>query len=365
MLPVSESEHARLLSGCYLFVTNANTHTRAHTQHAALVRFPFLTTTLASLTHTRAHTLSLFLFLPWHAAFSLWHTHFAASWEVQLWFAVATWPVTPIPPRHTHRHTHAAIVCFISPFALLTSLVFYCRKLLLHSCVFIICSDRKGPLSVCVCVCVCCPQWHSVVTAHTHTMQHSLSLCQTAIYFTHMHAHTCRKHAWQLHLCTHTHSVTPFLLLWRTHICSLGALWNSKRVCVCLGKSTSMPGCAWVSEVGVIFCESLRVCVCVTVHSCLTAGALHREAHTHTHTQRVHWMCAAAAAVGSNPRSTSTWRLFRGWSLSASTGIPIRSDLTPDQRWSSFFSLFTALIIFYSPFLGAKAEISPKDFMSW
>lgn len=194
MLPLSESEHARLLSGCYLFVTNANTHTRAHTQHAALVRFPFLTTTLASLTHTRTHTFAFPLPALTRCFFSLTHTfcRFLGSAAV---ICCCHLTCHPNPPPHAHTDTHAAIVCFISPFALLTSLVFYCRKLLLHSCVFIIRSDRKGPLSVCVCVCVCCPQWHSVVTAHTHTMQHSLSLCQTAIYFTHMHTHTCRKHA--------------------------------------------------------------------------------------------------------------------------------------------------------------------------
>lgn len=64
MLPVLESEHTHLLFGCYLFVTNANTHTCVHTHTVQpLVPFPVLTTIHTS--HTRffllRHTLP-FLF---------------------------------------------------------------------------------------------------------------------------------------------------------------------------------------------------------------------------------------------------------------------------------------------------------------
>lgn len=276
---------ARSLALWLLFICHKrqHTHTGAHTARSfGALSLPHY---YSRVSHTHAHTHFCFSSSCPDTLLFLFDTHILplpGKCSCDLLLPPDLSPQSP-PPR-THRHTHAAIVCFISPFALLTSLVFYCRKLLLHSCVFIIRSDRKGPLSVCVCVCVCCPQWHSVVTAHTHTMQHSLSLCQTAIYFTHMHTHTCRKHAWQLHLCTHTHSVTPFLLLWRTHICSLGALWNSKRVCVCVWERVR--ACQGVREwvKWGWFSVSHCVCVCVTVHSCLTAGALHREAHTHTHT---------------------------------------------------------------------------------
>lgn len=113
MLPVSESEHARLLSGCYLFVTNANTHTRAHTQHAALVRFPFLTTTLASLTHTRTHTFAFPLPALTRCFFSLTHTfcRFLGSAAV---ICCCHLTCHPNPPPHTHTHTRSHSVLYFT-----------------------------------------------------------------------------------------------------------------------------------------------------------------------------------------------------------------------------------------------------------
>lgn len=244
MLPVSESEHARLLSGCYLFVTNANTHTGAHTARSfGALSLPHYYSRVSH-THTRTHTFAFPLPALTRCFFSLTHTfcRFLGSAAVICCCHLTCHPNPPTP-----THTHAAIVCFISPFALLTSLVFYCRKLLLHSCVFIICSDRKGPLSVCVCVCVLPSVAFSRDSSHTHYA--ALFVALSNCYLFHAHAHTHMQKACMTAASLHTHTFShSFFCSYGAHTFVVWVLYEIVRGCVCVCVWERVRACQVVRE---------------------------------------------------------------------------------------------------------------------
>lgn len=90
-----------------IYLSQTPTHTQAHTQHAALVHFPFLTTTLASLTHTRTHTFAFPLPALTRCFFSLTHTfcRFLGSAAV---ICCCHLTCHPSPP-HTHTRSHSVL----------------------------------------------------------------------------------------------------------------------------------------------------------------------------------------------------------------------------------------------------------------
>lgn len=226
---------ARSLALWLLFICHKRQHTHRRTHSTQLwCAFPS-SLLLSRLSHTHAHTHFRFSSSCPDTLLFLFDTHILplpGKCSCDLLLPPDLSPQSP-PHTHTQTHTHAAIVCFISPFSLLTSLVFYCRKLLLHSCVFIICSDRKGPLSVCVCVCVLPSVAFSRDSSHTHYA--ALFVALSNCYLFHAHAHTHMQKACMTAASLHTHTFShSFFCSCGAHTFVVWVLYEIVRGCVCV-----------------------------------------------------------------------------------------------------------------------------------